>query len=232
MNIVVGVSDMKASNDPTGTLVTYSLGSCIGVAIYDPVAKAGGLLHFMLPESSLDPEKASTRPFMFADSGIPRLFKAVYKLGGEALSTLDENWLDLVLTDYNMPDMDGLMLLKKMKADDCMKTIPVVMVTTEGSHERVDDFLAHEIAADFLGVDVHALARDDVRGTLMEMVNMLAGNTLSHYDADLVFDLSVPRMIDDDAGPISPAGQAGHCCLDIQTLANHISLVVNYEGQA
>jgi len=83
MNIVVGVSDMKASNDPAGTLVTYSLGSCIGVAIYDPVAKAGGLLHFMLPESSLDPEKASARPFMFADSGIPRLFKAVYKLGGE-----------------------------------------------------------------------------------------------------------------------------------------------------
>jgi len=83
MNIVVGVSDMKASNDPNGTLITYSLGSCIGVAIYDPVARAGGLLHFMLPDSSLDSEKASTRPFMFADTGIPRLFKAVYALGGK-----------------------------------------------------------------------------------------------------------------------------------------------------
>lgn len=83
MNIVVGVSDMKASNDPKGTLITYSLGSCIGIAVYDPLVKAGGLLHFMLPESSLDPGKAAARPFMFADSGIPLLFKSVYALGGE-----------------------------------------------------------------------------------------------------------------------------------------------------
>jgi chemotaxis protein CheD len=83
MNIVVGVSDMKASNDPKGTLITYSLGSCIGIAIYDPLVKAGGLLHFMLPESSLVPVKAAVKPFMFADSGIPLLFKSVYALGGE-----------------------------------------------------------------------------------------------------------------------------------------------------
>lgn len=83
MNIIVGVSDMKASNDPAETLVTYSLGSCIGIAIYDPMARAGGLLHFMLPGSSLDEQKAASRPFMFADTGIPRLFKAVYALGGE-----------------------------------------------------------------------------------------------------------------------------------------------------
>ena len=83
MNIVVGVSDMKASNDPNGTLITYSLGSCIGIAIYDTVARAGGMLHFMLPESALDAAKAAAKPFMFADTGIPRLFKAVYALGGE-----------------------------------------------------------------------------------------------------------------------------------------------------
>ena len=83
MNIVVGVADMQASNDPERTLITYSLGSCIGISIYDPVARAGGLLHFMLPESSLDPDKAASRPFMFADTGIPRLFKVVYALGGE-----------------------------------------------------------------------------------------------------------------------------------------------------
>ena len=46
-----------------------------------------------------------------------------------------------------MPDMDGLTLLKKMKADGDMATIPVVMVTTEGSHERVDTFLANGAAA-------------------------------------------------------------------------------------
>lgn len=83
MNIIVGVSDMKVSKDPGGILVTYSLGSCIGVAIYDPVVKVGGLLHFMLPESSLDEDKARSNPFMFADTGIPRLFKSAYQYGAE-----------------------------------------------------------------------------------------------------------------------------------------------------
>ena len=52
MNIVVGVADMKISNDPDSVLVTHSLGSCIGVAVYDRAVHAGGLLHFMLPDSS------------------------------------------------------------------------------------------------------------------------------------------------------------------------------------
>ena len=82
MNLVVGVADMKVSNDPDGMLVTYSLGSCIGVGIYDPAAKVAGLLHFMLPESQLDKNKAEKNPFMFADTGIPRLFKSAYQLGG------------------------------------------------------------------------------------------------------------------------------------------------------
>jgi chemotaxis protein CheD len=83
VNLIVGVSDMKISNDQESLLVTYSLGSCIGLAIYDPVARVGGLLHYMLPESSIDPEKAQKNPFMFADTGIPLLFKSAYQLGGE-----------------------------------------------------------------------------------------------------------------------------------------------------
>lgn len=81
MRVIVGVSDMKVSNDPEAVLVTYSLGSCIGVTIYDAVAKVGGLLHYLLPESKLSPEKAVKNPYMFADTGIPALFKAAYELG-------------------------------------------------------------------------------------------------------------------------------------------------------
>ena len=83
MNIIVGVSDMKVSNEAESTIVTYSLGSCIGVAIYDPVSRVGGLLHFMLPESSLDSAKAQKNPYMFADTGIPHLFKSAYQLGAK-----------------------------------------------------------------------------------------------------------------------------------------------------
>ena len=61
--------------------------------------------------------------------------------GKEALKVLDEEWLDLVLSDYNMPVMNGLELLKEMKKDEMSGSIPVVMITTEGSKERVDEFM-------------------------------------------------------------------------------------------
>ena len=81
MKQIVGIADMKVSNNPKESIITYSLGSCIGLVIYDPVVKVGGMLHYMLPESSIDKDKAATRPYMFADSGIPRLFKTAYNLG-------------------------------------------------------------------------------------------------------------------------------------------------------
>jgi chemotaxis protein CheD len=79
---VVGIGDCKVSNEPEDVLVTHALGSCIAVMIHDPVARVAGLLHYMLPESSLDPAKAKLRPFMFADTGIPELFHRTYALGG------------------------------------------------------------------------------------------------------------------------------------------------------
>jgi len=57
------------------------LGSCIAVVIFDPEAGVGGMLHFMLPESGLDRERAGKNPKMFADTGIPMLFKESYRLG-------------------------------------------------------------------------------------------------------------------------------------------------------
>lgn len=75
---------MTASNDPGAELVTYSLGSCLGIAIYDAAKKVGGLLHVMLPSSAIDPDKAARSPFMFVDTGVPRLFRAVTGLGGDS----------------------------------------------------------------------------------------------------------------------------------------------------
>ena len=82
-DLIVGISDIKISNAPNDVIITYALGSCIGISVYDPVAKVGGLLHYMLPDSTLDEKKAKDNPAMFADTGIPSLFKACYSLGAE-----------------------------------------------------------------------------------------------------------------------------------------------------
>lgn len=81
--IVVGIADLRISQNIDDALITYALGSCIGVAVYDPGVRVGGLLHFMLPDSSLDLNKARETPAMFADTGIPFLFKSCYRLGAE-----------------------------------------------------------------------------------------------------------------------------------------------------
>lgn len=78
---VIGIGDCFVSNDPESILITYALGSCIAVVIHDPVSRVGGLLHYMLPESSLAIEKARERPYMFADTGIPLLFQHAYQMG-------------------------------------------------------------------------------------------------------------------------------------------------------
>ncbi len=82
MKITVGVSDAKVSNNPEVTIVTYSLGSCIGVTLYDPVAKVGGMLHFQLPAAT-DPARVAENPFMFAETGLARILEKLAALGGQ-----------------------------------------------------------------------------------------------------------------------------------------------------
>jgi chemotaxis protein CheD len=81
MKKIVGISDMQIGTDADDQLITYSLGSCIGVVLWDPAVKVGGLLHYMLPDSNIDKVKAASKPYMFADMGIPRMFKEMYKHG-------------------------------------------------------------------------------------------------------------------------------------------------------
>jgi chemotaxis protein CheD len=80
---VVGISDFYVSNDADDVLITYSLGSCIGVVMYDPAAKVGGMIHYMLPLSKISPDKAKTKPAMFADTGITLLLNKVFRMGAD-----------------------------------------------------------------------------------------------------------------------------------------------------
>ena len=79
--IVVGISDRKISRNPADTLITYSLGSCLGITVYDPVAQLGGMMHCMLPIAGADREKAKANPFMFVDTGMTTFLQELFDLG-------------------------------------------------------------------------------------------------------------------------------------------------------
>lgn len=81
--LVVGIGDFAVSDNPADIVVTHALGSCIAVCLFDPLAKVAGLLHILLPESRINPVRAKEQPATFADTGIPMLFNAAYRLGAQ-----------------------------------------------------------------------------------------------------------------------------------------------------
>lgn len=80
-NVIVDIADMKMTGNAKDVLVTYALGSCLGVSLYDPVAGVAGLLHSMLPLAKIDPVKAKANPFMFVDVGMAAFLDAAYRMG-------------------------------------------------------------------------------------------------------------------------------------------------------
>ncbi|MDZ4859028.1 MAG: response regulator [Candidatus Hydrogenedentes bacterium] len=80
-----------------------------------------------------------------ANGNVSEIFEAGH--GEEALQVLQEKWVDLVLTDINMPVMIGVELIKHMQANDAMKGIPVVVVSTEGSSTRMNELEAMGVRA-------------------------------------------------------------------------------------
>jgi len=78
---VIGIGEFAVSNKREDMLITHALGSCIAVCIWDPTAMVAGLLHLLLPDSRINPARAVEQPAAFADTGIPLLFQAAYKLG-------------------------------------------------------------------------------------------------------------------------------------------------------
>ena len=63
--------------------MTYALGSCLGLMVYDPEACVGGMLHAMLPSSKINPNKAKENPFMFVDTGAPEMLSQLMDAGAK-----------------------------------------------------------------------------------------------------------------------------------------------------
>jgi chemotaxis protein CheD len=77
------MADCRVASESGDILATFALGSCIGLSVYDPWAKVGGMLHFMLPDSGIDPARGRENPYMFADTGIPMLIEQVCAKGAK-----------------------------------------------------------------------------------------------------------------------------------------------------
>ena len=78
---VVGIGEFAISNRKEDVIITHALGSCIAVCVWDPTNLVAGLLHFLLPDSRINPQRSKEQPAAFADTGIPLLFQTAYQHG-------------------------------------------------------------------------------------------------------------------------------------------------------
>ncbi len=88
--------------------------------------------------------------------------------GIEALERLRNHWIDIVVTDFTMPGMNGLEMLENMKKSDLFKDIPVVVVTTEGSRQKIDQFMKSGAAGYIKKPFTPEQIRDMITGILGE----------------------------------------------------------------
>lgn len=104
--------------------------------------------------------------------------------GREALEILDKEWVDLVLTDINMPNMNGLELVAEMKKSLDLSSIPVVMVTTEGSKTSIRTSM--ELGAK--GYIKKPFLPKDIKNTLNRIMGENENGADSHDESDEGFD--------------------------------------------
>lgn len=76
--LIVGIADMKLAHN-SGELITYALGSCVGICLYDPLVHLAALIHIMLP---LNMETGRKNPMKYADTGIRETLKMMEARGG------------------------------------------------------------------------------------------------------------------------------------------------------
>jgi len=100
----VNFSEMKISSNPVETLVAFSIGAGIGMSVHDPVGGLGGILNFILPDSTMaNGNNPSKSPYMFADTGIAALLKSLFEQGAKA-----ENLKVVIAGGAHIMDQSGV----------------------------------------------------------------------------------------------------------------------------
>lgn len=134
--IKVGMADYKVGRAPD-TLISYGLGSCIGISLYDPQTKIGGLLHIMLPDSNQS--RANENRAKFADTGIPDMLDELVRMGA-AKSRLVAKLAggSQMFAFANASDIMRVGLRNASASKEILKklSIPIVGEDTGGSYGR------------------------------------------------------------------------------------------------
>ena len=99
-----------------------------------------------------------------------------------ALSVLEEQQVDIVLTDINMPNMNGMELISRMGKDDRMSTIPVVVVSTEGSDKKMNEAMAMGA----VGYVKKPFVPEDIKQTLNDILGGADGQAEFDEDDDAI----------------------------------------------
>src|SRR5579871_3510801 len=81
--LIVGIADLKTSANPSDVVITYALGTCLGITAHDPVARVGGMVHVMTPSSTLDAARAQRSPATYVDTGVSLLINECLRLGAQ-----------------------------------------------------------------------------------------------------------------------------------------------------
>jgi chemotaxis protein CheD len=104
MDNVIGIGKLITTKQENDRLITYALGSCIAVVMYESNLRIGGLLHFMLPDSKIHRSNKPLKLGMYADTGIPKLLSEMKSLGAQNkfLSTKLVGGAELSKSSFNI----------------------------------------------------------------------------------------------------------------------------------
>ncbi|MCD4742366.1 MAG: response regulator [Desulfobacteraceae bacterium] len=127
----------------------------------------------LIVDDSLPMRSVIKRTFKAAGYGNSNYREAAN--GKEALELMRNDWIDIVITDYNMPVMNGLELIKIIKKDDLFKDIPIVVISTEGNDAKIKEFMDSGAAG--------YITKPFTPETIRDLINNILGET--RYDEDL-----------------------------------------------
>ena len=102
-------------------------------------------LNILVVDDSATVRAVIAKTLQIASVKHDKLFEAAN--GQEALDVLKDNWIDLIFADINMPVMNGIAMIERMSADGVLKSVPVVIVSTEGSATRIEELKAKGVSA-------------------------------------------------------------------------------------